>query len=99
MAERELTVPRAGTVRAEPGFRVGAAMNPFDNVGTARLSGAITDRLCRVRMGYQPEGEERDIVSQRTSSPDTGSSGSPSARRASPVNIRICAWGPPCVPP
>ena len=70
MAERELTVPRAGTVRAEPGFRVVAAMNPFDNIGTARLSGAITDRLCRVRMGYQPEGEERDIVSRRTSSPD-----------------------------
>ncbi len=70
MAERELTVPRAGTVRAEPGFRVVAAMNPFDNIGTARLSGAITDRLCRVRMGYQPEGEERDIVSRRTGSPD-----------------------------
>ena len=70
MAERELTVPRAGTVRAEPGFRVVAAMNPFDNVGTARLSGAITDRLCRVRMGYQPEGEERDIVSRRTGSSD-----------------------------
>ena len=70
MAERELTVPRAGTIRAEPGFRVVAAMNPFDNVGTARLSGAITDRLCRVRMGYQPEGEERDIVSRRTGSPD-----------------------------
>ena len=70
MAERELTIPRAGTVRAEPGFRVVAAMNPFDNIGTARLSAAITDRLCRVRMGYQPEGEERDIVSRRTGSPD-----------------------------
>ncbi len=70
MAERELTIPRAGTVRAEPGFRVVAAMNPFDNIGTGRLSGAITDRLCRVRMGYQPEGEERAIVSRRTGSPD-----------------------------
>ncbi|QIN80677.1 AAA domain-containing protein [Rubrobacter marinus] len=70
MAERELAIPRAGTVRAEPGFRVVAAMNPFDNIGTARLGGAITDRLCRVRMGYQPEGEERDIVSRRTGSAD-----------------------------
>jgi len=70
MAERELTVPRAGTVRAEPGFRVVAAMNPFDNIGTSRLSGAIMDRLCRVRMGYQPEDEEQDIVSRRTGSSD-----------------------------
>ena len=70
MAERELTVPRAGTVRAEPGFRVVAAMNPFDNVGTARLSGAITDRLCRVRMDYQSEEEERSIVARRTGSSD-----------------------------
>lgn len=70
MAERELTVPRAGTVRAEPGFRVVAAMNPFDNIGTARLSGAITDRLCRVRMDYQTEGEERRIVARRTGGAD-----------------------------
>jgi MoxR-like ATPase len=70
MAERELTVPRAGIVRAEPGFRVVAAMNPFDNIGTSRLSGAITDRLCRVRMGYQPEDEERNIVCQRAGSSD-----------------------------
>lgn len=70
MAERELTIPRAGKVRAEPGFRVVAAMNPFDNAGTAQLGGAITDRLCRVRMDYQPESEERDIVVRRTSSSD-----------------------------
>lgn len=66
MAERELTVPRAETVRAVPGFRVVAAMNPFDNVGTARLSGAITDRLCRVSMGYQTEAEEVKIVARKT---------------------------------
>src|SRR5690606_32598543 len=37
MAERELTLPRVGTIRAAPDFRVIAAMNPFDNVGTMRL--------------------------------------------------------------
>ena len=70
MAERELTIPRAGSVRAAPGFRIVAAMNPFDNAGTAQLGGAITDRLCRVVMDYQSEPEERDIVARRTNSPD-----------------------------
>jgi MoxR-like ATPase len=70
MAERELTIPRAGSVRAAPGFRIVAAMNPFDNAGTAQLGGAITDRLCRVVMDYQPEPEERDIVARRTNSSD-----------------------------
>lgn len=70
MAERELTVPRVGTVRAAPGFRTVAAMNPFDNIGTGRLSGAITDRLCRVRMDYQSEAEEYDIVARVTGSSD-----------------------------
>jgi len=69
MAERELAVPRVGTVRAAPGFRVISAMNPFDNVGTARLSGALTDRLCRIRTGYQGAAEERRIVAQKTGRP------------------------------
>jgi len=70
MAERELTVPRVGTIRAAPGFRTVAAMNPFDNIGTGRLSGAVADRLCRVRMGYQSEAEERNIVTRATGSRD-----------------------------
>lgn len=41
-------------------------MNPFDNVGTARISVSIYDRLCRLAMGYQSEAEERDIVALRT---------------------------------
>ncbi|MEP7091770.1 MAG: MoxR family ATPase, partial [Nocardioidaceae bacterium] len=36
MSESELTVPRLGLVHAEPGFRLVAAMNPFDAVGTER---------------------------------------------------------------
>ncbi len=68
MAERELTVPRVGTLTALPTFRIVAAMNPFDNVGTARISISIYDRLCRLAMGYQSEAEERRIVALRTSS-------------------------------
>jgi MoxR-like ATPase len=62
MSERELHVPRLGRVVAEPGFRVVAAMNPFDAIGTARISSAVYDRVCRVAMGYQDEPTEREIV-------------------------------------
>ena len=38
MSEGELHVPRLGRVGAAEGFRLVAAMNPFDSVGTARIS-------------------------------------------------------------
>ena len=41
MSERELNVPRLGRVFAEDGFRLVAAMNPYDAVGTARISSAV----------------------------------------------------------
>lgn len=62
MSEGAIEVPRYGTIVAEPGFRLVAAMNPFDAVGTARISGAIYDRVCRIAMGYQDVGDEREIV-------------------------------------
>ena len=62
LAERTLEVPRVGTIRAEPGFRLIAAMNPFDNIGTLQVSRSIFDRLCRLPIGYQAEIEEREIV-------------------------------------
>jgi MoxR-like ATPase len=62
MSEGELHVPRLGHVVAAPGFRLVAAMNPFDAVGTARISSAIYDRCCRLAMGYQDAGEEMLIV-------------------------------------
>ena len=37
-------------------------MNPFDAVGTARIAGAVYDRVCRVAMGYQSAEDERSIV-------------------------------------
>jgi MoxR-like ATPase len=62
MSERELTVPRLGRIVAEPGFRFVAAMNPFDAVGTARISAAISDRVCRIAVGYQDADDESSIV-------------------------------------
>ena len=64
MSEGELHVPRLGRLTAAPGFRMVAAMNPFDAVGTARISSAIYDRTCRVLMGYQDKGEETEIVAR-----------------------------------
>ncbi|MGZ4694190.1 MAG: AAA family ATPase [Acidimicrobiales bacterium] len=62
MSEGELHVPRLGRVGAADGFRLVAAMNPFDSVGTARISAAIYDRMCRVTMGYQDAATETRIV-------------------------------------
>lgn len=62
MSEGELTVPRLGRIDAHPEFRLVAAMNPFDTVGTARISGAIYDRMCRVSIDYQSAGDEQAIA-------------------------------------
>lgn len=62
MSEGELNVPRLGRIAASSGFRLVAAMNPFDAVGTARISGAVYDRVCRVSMSYQSAEDEAAIV-------------------------------------
>jgi len=66
LAEGEVHVPRVGMVAADAGFRLVAAMNPFDAVGTARIGQAVYDRVCRVAIPYQDEGGERSIVAQAT---------------------------------
>ena len=62
MSERELHVPRLGRVAAHPGFRLVAAMNPFDAIGTARISSAVYDRVCRLSVDYQDAPDEVAIV-------------------------------------
>jgi MoxR-like ATPase len=62
MSEGELHVPRLGRIVAADGFRLVAAMNPFDAVGTARISAAVYDRTCRIAMGYQRAADEEAIV-------------------------------------
>ena len=70
MSEGELTLPRLGRIGAADGFRLVAAMNPFDNIGTARVSGAVYDRMCRIAMGYQSIDDESDIVVRNTTVDD-----------------------------
>lgn len=62
MSEGEVHVPRLGSVQAAPGFRLVAAMNPFDAVGTARIAGAVYDRCCRLAVDYQGAEDEATIV-------------------------------------
>ena len=66
MADRAITVPRVGTIRALPTFRVIASMNPYDNIGTTRLSTSVHDRLNRLAVDYQDAEAEESIVRLRT---------------------------------
>jgi MoxR-like ATPase len=70
MSEGELHIPRLGRLSAAAGFRLVAAMNPFDAVGTARISSAIYDRTCRVLMGYQDAADEAAIVTREVGEAD-----------------------------
>jgi MoxR-like ATPase len=66
MAEREVVVPRLGRIGAADGFVLVAAMNPFDAIGTARVSQSIADRMCRIAIGYLDEEHEREVVQRQT---------------------------------
>lgn len=79
IADREVAVPRFGLVRARRTFRLVGSMNPYDNVGTSRLSVSIRDRLCRLAIGYQDDASERDVVALR------------GAAAATPLEERIVA--------
>jgi MoxR-like ATPase len=70
MSEGELHVPRLGRLAAAPGFRLVAAMNPFDAIGTARISGAVYDRVCRLAVDYQTATDERQITLRESGSTD-----------------------------
>jgi len=65
MADRRLAIPRVGMIEALPTFRVIASMNPYDNVGTTKLSSSITDRLNRLSVDYQDAPAEESIVRLR----------------------------------
>jgi MoxR-like ATPase len=70
MEEAEIAIPRFGSVKAIRPFTVIAAQNPYDDVGTVRVSRAFMDRICLIKMKYQNENEEQDIVKLRTGMDD-----------------------------
>jgi len=63
-------IPRYGTVKAIRPFTVISAQNPYDDVGTVRVSRAFMDRICLIKMDYQSEEEEQGIVRQKTGCSD-----------------------------
>ncbi len=66
MDERRISIPRLGEIVAADSFRVIGAMNPFDDVGTERISRAISDRFSRLFIDYQDEKEEIEVAVLRT---------------------------------
>ena len=64
MSERELHVPRLGHVTSAPGFRLVAAMNPFDASDCSHL-GAIYDRVCRSRSHIRARRRSRRSPSEQ----------------------------------
>ena len=68
MEEGEMHIPRYGTVQAIRPFTIIAAQNPYDDVGTVRVSRAFMDRICLIKMDYQTEQDERGIVLLRSCS-------------------------------
>jgi MoxR-like ATPase len=83
LSERTLHVSRFGPVAAAPTFRLVAAMNPYDAVGTGRISPALYDRTCRVALGYQTQAEEEVIVGRQGQAPPELVRASVRAARAS----------------
>ncbi|BDZ64219.1 AAA family ATPase [Agromyces mangrovi Wang et al. 2018] len=66
MADRSIAVPRVGRIRAKATFRVIASMNPYDNIGTTRLSTSVHDRLNRLAVDYQDADAEERIAALRS---------------------------------
>jgi len=60
-------IPKLGTLKAKEGFMVIATQNPEEYVGTTVLSEALKDRFIWIRLDYQSEEEEIEIVRSRSS--------------------------------
>lgn len=71
MEEGELMIPRYGLVKAVRPFTLIAAQNPYDDVGTVRISRAFMDRICLIKMDYQSQEKEQEIVTMRSELDDS----------------------------
>jgi len=66
MDERQIIIPKIGVIKAKPDFLIIATQNPEEFVGTSRLGEALRDRFVWIRLDYQSEVEEREIVKKET---------------------------------
>ncbi len=66
MDEKQVIIPKLGSVKSADGFYIISAMNPQEFVATTPLSEALKDRFAWVRLEYQSEEEEQEIVKIRS---------------------------------
>jgi MoxR-like ATPase len=66
MDEHTISIPKYGIVNAKPGFLIIATQNPDEYIGTSQLSEALKDRFICIRLTYQSEEEEREILRGRS---------------------------------
>jgi MoxR-like ATPase len=92
IADRRISIPRVGTIEALPSFRLVGSMNPFDHVGTTRLSVSIKDRLNRLEITYQGADEEEAIVRLRGGTRIRGELGSRAIADAVAVTRLTRGW-------
>ncbi|MEA2070129.1 MAG: MoxR family ATPase [Asgard group archaeon] len=65
MDEGHIVIPKLGEVHASEGFFIIATQNPVEFIATTPLGEAIKDRFVWIRLDYQTEQEERQIVREK----------------------------------
>lgn len=65
MDEGMIVIPKLGEVLAKPGFFIIATQNPVEFIATTPLGEAIKDRFVWIRLDYQTEAEEKQIVAAK----------------------------------
>lgn len=65
MDEARIVIPKLGEVNAKEGFFIIATQNPVEFIATTPLGEAIKDRFVWIRLDYQNEAEEKEIVSAK----------------------------------
>lgn len=66
MDEKTIFIPKFGRVDAKDGFLIIATQNPDEYIGTSQLSEALKDRFICIKLSYQSEEEEKEIVRMRS---------------------------------
>lgn len=69
MDEGTILIPKLGEVTANDGFFIIATQNPVEFIATTPLGEAIKDRFVWIRLDYQSETEEKQIVAAKLKEP------------------------------
>ncbi|MFX0098109.1 MAG: AAA family ATPase [Candidatus Hodarchaeota archaeon] len=68
--EKILEIPNLKTLKAKDGFFIIATRNPASHIGVSVLGEALKDRFVWIKLEYQSEEEEREIVKLHTGCDD-----------------------------